>query len=65
MFRPLTCLFMATAVAAAQAPSDLFEKAPPEIDRALRERAARFYQAHVDGQFRKAEALIVEDSKDF
>jgi hypothetical protein len=40
------------------------ESAPPEVDRALRERAAKFYQAHVDGKYRLAEQVIAEDSKD-
>lgn len=39
--------------------------APPEVDRALRERAARFFQAHVDGKYRLAEQLVAEDTKDY
>src|ERR1044071_4289257 len=49
----------------AQAPADLFQKAPPAVDQALRERIARFYQLHVDSKFRQAESLVAEDSKDF
>lgn len=48
----------------AQAPADLFSKAPPAVDEALRERAAKFYQAHVDGKFRVADRFVAEDSKD-
>ncbi len=44
--------------------SDLFEKAPPHIDKALRERVSFFYQAHVDGKFRQADTVVHEDSKD-
>src|ERR1044071_8557991 len=49
----------------AQAPADLFQKAPPAVDQALRERIARFYQLHVDSKFRQAESLVAEDSNDF
>ncbi len=48
----------------AQSPTDVFEKAPPEIDKALRERIAIFFQAHVDAKFRRAEQVIHEDSLD-
>ena len=51
--------------AQAQEPADLFRKAPPEVDAALRARIAKFYQAHVDGKFRQAEAYVAEDTKDF
>jgi hypothetical protein len=40
------------------------QSAPPEVDRALRERVTKFFQAHVDGKFRLAEQYIAEDSKD-
>ena len=49
---------------AAQDATDLFSKAPPEIDNALRERVTGFYQLHVDGKFRQADEFIAEDSKD-
>lgn len=48
----------------AQSPTDVFEKAPPAVDQALRARVATFFQAHVDGKFRAAEAVVAEDSKD-
>jgi len=48
----------------AQSPTDVFDKAPPETEKALRERAAIFFQAHVDGKFRRAEQVIHEDSLD-
>jgi hypothetical protein len=59
----LTC-----AVAAGQSEAtatDVFDKAPPELDEALRARVSKFFQAHVDGKFRMAEEVIAEDSKDF
>src|ERR1700724_3603210 len=49
----------------AQRPADLFSKAPPEVDEALRARVAKFYQAHVDGKPRRAEELVAEDTKDY
>jgi len=48
----------------AQTAAELFEKAPPELDKALRERIAFFYQCHVDGKFRQADQVVAEDSKD-
>lgn len=44
---------------------DLFEKAPPEVDEALRQRVKEFYQCHVDGTFRKAEKYVAEESQEF
>ena len=41
------------------------EKAPADVDHALRERIAKFYQAHVEGRFRVAETLVADDTKDF
>jgi hypothetical protein len=46
-------------------PTDIFQKAPPHIDDALRSRVAQFLQAHVDGKYRVANELVAEDSKDF
>lgn len=52
-------------LALAQNPADLFPKAPPDVEEALRARISKFYQAHVDGKPRRAEELVAEDSKDF
>ena len=49
----------------AQSPADLFHKAPPAVDEALRTRISKFFQLHVDAKFRQAEAMVAEDSKDF
>src|SRR5690348_7261241 len=54
----VACLF-------AQEATDLFQKAPPAVDEALRARIKEFFQFHVDSKFRQAEALVAEDSKDF
>ena len=45
--------------------TDVFHKAPPHIDEALRSRVAEFLQAHVDGKFRVANELVADESKDF
>ena len=37
---------------------------PPEVDQALRARATEFFQDFVDGQYRKAFALVAEESQD-
>jgi hypothetical protein len=52
------------ALASGQDNSDLFEKAPPPIDEALRARVAQFYQAYTSGKFRDAYPLVAEDSQD-
>ena len=59
------CAVLCAAAGLAQNPAALFEKAPPDIDAALRARVTQFYQFHVDGKFRAADALVAEDSKDF
>src|ERR1700726_4555299 len=53
------------ASALAQNPADLFSKAPPDVEEALRARISKFHQAHVDGKPRRAEEVVAEDSKDF
>lgn len=66
--KPFFLLPLAAAVAAfAQTPAaaDLFEKAPPDVDQALRARVKEFYQHHVDGTYRKAEKMVAEESQDY
>jgi hypothetical protein len=48
----------------AQAPTDIFDKAPPHIDNALRSRVSAFFQAFVDKKFRAADQYVAEESKD-
>jgi len=62
--RVLPLLLVAVPSLLSQSPSGLFDKAPPHIDAALRERVDLFYQAHVDGKFRLADTVVHEDSKD-
>ena len=63
----LARIFLWTAlipVLAAQNAADMFQKAPPHVDEALRARVKIFYQAMVDGKPRLADAVVHEDSKD-
>ncbi len=49
----------------AQTPNDADSPAPPaKVDKALRARVTEFLNDHVKGEFRKAEALVAEDTKD-
>ena len=54
----------ALAVGAWAQQDTLFDKAPPEIDSALRERVKQFYDYHVQRKYRLADQLVAEDSKD-
>jgi hypothetical protein len=40
-------------------------KPPAEVDQALRARIQEFFDLHVKGQYRKAEELVAEDTKDY
>jgi len=50
--------------AVGQNSSDLFDKAPPAIDEALRARVDKFYDAFVAGKFKDAYPLVADDSQD-
>jgi hypothetical protein len=46
-------------------PNEPFKPKPPaDVDAALRARVQEFYDLHVKAQFRKAEELVAEDTKD-
>ena len=62
--RPLFC-FVAVSALFGQVQTDLFHKAPPAVDEALRARINKFYQLQVEGNYRAAEALVAEDTKDY
>jgi hypothetical protein len=64
MFR-LSLFVFCAAVLSAQDPAELFHQPPPDVDRALRERVTEFFELHVKGEFRQAESLVAEDTKDF
>ncbi len=59
----LSLVFLCVPIVA-QEGSDLFDKAPPEVDQALRARVKTFFQLHTEGKFRAADDLVAEDSKD-
>jgi hypothetical protein len=59
-------LFALFAVFAFAQPNEPFKPKPPaDVDAALRARVQEFFDLHVKGQFRKAEELVAEDTKDF
>jgi hypothetical protein len=58
------CVLLAPAWGQQQ-PADLFTKAPPAIDEALRDRISKYFQFQVDGKPRQAEQYVAEDSKDY
>ena len=57
-------LLLSGATAFGQNPSDLFDKAPPAIDEALRAQVDKFYQAFIAGKFKEAYLLVADDSQD-
>lgn len=65
MFHRFLLSAASCACAVAQTtPTDIFQKAPPQLDEALRSRVSHFLQAHVDGKFRLANEVVAEDSQD-
>lgn len=61
----ISVLVMLAGAALAQTPSDLFNRPPAKVDKALRERIDEFYGDHVKQQYRKAAALVAADTKEF
>jgi hypothetical protein len=53
------------AIAFGQSNDPFQPKPPAKVDAALRARVQEFFDLHVKGQFRKAEELVAEDTKDF
>lgn len=64
MYR-IAVLALFAPLAFAQDTAGMFNRAPKRIDDALRARIDEFYAAHVKGEFRKAESLVAEDTKEF
>lgn len=58
----LSYLLLFAAVSFAQPVKEA--AAPPEVDRALRARVTEFLDYHIRGEFRKAEALVADDTKE-
>jgi hypothetical protein len=66
MCRTWFCLSLLGAMALlGQSAEEIFRKAPPAVDAALRERIELFYKLHGEGKFRQAEDLVAEDTKEF
>ncbi len=57
-------LLMSGFAAFGQNSSDLFDKAPPAIDEALRARVNKFYELFIAGKFKDAYSLVADDSQD-
>jgi hypothetical protein len=57
-------LFLWGAACFGQNSAALFQKAPPDVEEALRARIQKFYGFYMEGKFRAADALVAEDSKD-
>jgi hypothetical protein len=60
---PLLLAACASLVAAQSQPA-VTAPPPPGVEEALRERVRPFFQAYVDGKFRKAYDIVADDSKD-
>lgn len=59
-----TLLYFVSAALVFGQTSELFEKAPPSVDEALRARVGLFYDAHISGKFRLAFKVVADDSQD-
>lgn len=57
-------LLMIAPAAMPQTAVEVFRKAPPATDAALRERVSKFYQSYVDKKWRLSDSLVAEESKD-
>src|SRR5436305_14039873 len=65
MMHRISALLLCAAACFAQTPAAPESQEPPaEVDAALRSRITEFFQYHVSGEYRKAEALVADDTKD-
>src|SRR5271157_170369 len=71
MLRVMLFIFLAAATfgqtplaTPEQAPPQASQKAPPEVEAALRARVTEFYKLQVEGKFNQALQLVAEDTKD-
>ncbi len=62
--RTLLTLLMLARMASPQTAVEVFRKAPPATDTALRERVSKFYQTYVDKKWRQSDQFVAEESKD-
>lgn len=58
-------LILAVAALAGAQSENPFHRPPAGVDEALRARVKEFFGYHVTGEFRKAEAMVAEDTKDY
>jgi hypothetical protein len=63
--RRLLPIALLASIAFAQGADPFAPKAPPEVDAALRARVKEFFDLHIKSQYRKAESLVAEDTKDY
>jgi hypothetical protein len=64
MLRNFFFLLLAAAAGFAQERANPFDRPPADVDKALRAHISEFFQCHITGEYRKAEALVAEDTKD-
>jgi hypothetical protein len=62
--RTLIFVLLLSPVALPQTAVEVFRKAPPATDAALRERVTKFYQSYVDKKWRLSDEFVAEDTKD-
>jgi hypothetical protein len=62
--RTLIFSLLLASIAMPQTAVEVFRKAPPATDAALRERVAKFYQTYVDKKWRLSDEFVAEDTKD-
>ena len=60
----LLLLWSLTLIVQGQAPTDVFEKAPPGVEDALRGRVNAFYATWVAGKFREGEKFVGSDAQE-
>ena len=65
MMHRIPILVLFAVVLRAQNPDNPFDRPPANVDQALRERITQFYQSHVTKEYRKVEALVAPDTKEF
>jgi hypothetical protein len=63
--RSVSVILLFAGVIFAQGNDPFKPKPPAEVDQALRARVQEFFDLHIKGQYRKAEELVAEDTKDY
>lgn len=61
----MRCIAVLAAAALLPAQTEVFTRAAPEVDEALRANVSKFFQAHVDGKYRVAEEVVAPESSDY